>query len=108
MSKKLIEMENGLIMEVEIQDNKVSQISSKGDVIKKVKSSMQRVEEMLVQSVKPIEHAYKTLNRDVCLEKAEIEIGIGFTFEGNAFIVKGNSSANLKVKLILSPKKEEN
>jgi len=40
----------------------------------------------------------------VILEKAEVEIGIGFSAEGNIFIAKGKGSANLKVKLVLSPK----
>ena len=37
---------------------------------------------------------------DEVIAKAELEIGIGFSAEGN----KGKGSANLKVKLVLSPK----
>ena len=62
-------------------------------------------EDRIKESIKPIVSAYETLNQDVVLEKAEVEIGIGFSAEGNIFIAKGEGSANLKVRLILSPKR---
>jgi hypothetical protein len=103
MAKKLIELENGLLMEVEMPQSEIEMISG-GDVLTKVKSSMSTVETMLVQSVEPIVSAYKSLNKEVILEKAEVEIGIGFSAEGNIFVAKGNANANLKVKLVLKPK----
>jgi len=104
MAKKLIELENGLVMEVDVPQREVENISSSGNVVEKVKASMATVEKMLVQSVEPIVNAYKTLNQEVVLEKAEVEIGIGFSAEGNIFVAKGNANANLKVKLVLKPK----
>ncbi len=107
MAMKLIKLDNGLMMEVEVSQNEIEEISGGrgGDeVIDKVQSSMGTVEAILKESVKPIVSAYETLNQDVVLEKAEVEIGIGFSAEGNIFIAKGKGSANLKVKLVLSPK----
>jgi len=106
MSKKLVELENGLLMEVEMsQDDGIQQISGgEGEIVNRVEASMGMVEKVLVQSVQPIVHAYNVLNQDVILEKAEVEIGIGFSAEGNIFVAKGSASANLKVKLILKPK----
>ena len=107
MSKKLIELENGLLMEVEISENRdgVEEISGgDDDLINRVDASMGTVEKMLIQSVEPIINAYKVINQDVVLEKAEVEIGIGFSASGNIFIASGNASANLKVKLVLKPK----
>jgi len=107
MSKKLIELENGLLMEVEVAENRdgVEAISGgNNDLISKVDASMGTVEKMLIQSVEPIVSAYKTLNQEVVLEKAEVEIGIGFSAEGNIFVAKGKANANLKVKLVLKPK----
>ena len=103
---KLIELENGLMMEVEVSQDEIEMISGgiDNDVIKKVQSSMGTIEAILKESVTPIVSAYKTLNQDVVLERAEVEIGIGFSAEGNIFIAKGKGSANLKVKLVLSPK----
>ena len=104
MSKKLIELENGLLMEVDVPQSEIEMISGGSDMVEKVNKSMDTVKEMLIKSVEPITQAYEALNQDVVLEKAEVEIGIGFSAEGNIFIAKGKGSANLKVKLILSPK----
>jgi len=107
MSKKLVELENGLLMEVEMSsdDNEIQQISGgDGEIVNRVEASMGMVEKVLIQSVQPIVHAYNVLNQEVVLEKAEVEIGIGFSAEGNIFIAKGSTSANLKVKLVLKPK----
>jgi len=105
MSKKLIELENGLMMEVEVPESEIEMISGGDDMVSKVQASMGTVETMLIQSVQPIINTYNTLNKEVTLERAEVEIGIGFSAEGNVFIAKGSASANLKVKLVLSPKK---
>lgn len=104
MSKKLIEMDNGLMMEVEIPQQEIEMISGGNDIVEKVEQSMSAVEKVLVQSIQPITHAYNTISQEIVLEKAEVEIGIGFSAEGNIFVAKGSGSANLKVKLVLSPK----
>jgi len=104
MSKKLIELENGLMMEVEVPESEIEMISGGNDMVEKVKSSMGTVEKMLLQSVQPIINTYNTLNQEVTLDSAEVEVGIGFSAEGNIFIAKGNANANLKVKLVLKPK----
>jgi hypothetical protein len=104
MSKKLIELENGLMMEVEVPQSEIEMISGGGDMVEKVQASMGTVEKMLLQSVQPIINTYNTLNQEVTLDSAEVEVGIGFSAEGNIFIAKGNANANLKVKLVLKPK----
>lgn len=105
MSKKLIELENGLLMEVDITQSEIEMISGgNNDMVKKVQSSMGTVEKMLIQSVQPIINAYTVLNKEMVLKEAEVEIGIGFSAEGNIFIAKGNANANLTVKLVLAPK----
>jgi hypothetical protein len=108
MAMKLVKLDNGLLMEVEVDENQngIQQINGgdKNEILDRVEGSMSMVESMLIKSVEPITSAYKALNQDVMLERAEVEIGIGFSAEGNIFIAKGKGSANLKVKLVLSPK----
>jgi len=107
MAKKLIELKDGLIMEVEeVADSQIQAISGGDKVIDRVDKSLDAVQSVLVKSIEPITRAYHLLNQDVILEKAEVEIGIGFSAEGNIFIASGKGSANLKVKLTLSPKVE--
>ena len=104
MAKKLIELEDGLMFEVDAPQSEIEMISGGDDVVSKVKSSMDRVEKILEQSIKPIVNAYGVVNQEVELEKAEVEIGIGFSAEGNIFVAKGNANANLKIRLVLKPK----
>ena len=109
MAKKLIKLENGLMMEVEMPLNEdgIEEISggdNDDEVLDRLDTSMGTIEKILIQSVQPIVNAYNVLNQDVILEKAEVEVGIGFSAEGNIFIAKGNANANLKVKLVLKPK----
>ena len=104
MSKKFIELENGLVMEVDIPKDEIEMISSGGEIIEQVSSSMGTIENILIQTVQPIINTYKILNEDIHLSSAKIEVGIGFSAEGNIFIAKGNANANLKVKLVLKPK----
>ncbi len=106
MSKKLIELDNGLMMEVDVPQSEIEMISGGSDIVEKVDKSIDAVESVLLKSVEPITKAYNALNQDVVLERAEVEIGIGFSAEGNIFIASGKGSANLKVKLVLSPKGE--
>jgi len=107
MGKKLIELENGLMMEVEASEDEIQMISGGSDeIVTRVESSMGTVEKMLIQSVDPIVNAYNILNQDVILDSAEVEIGIGFSAEGNVFVAKGSANANLNVKLVLKPKKD--
>jgi len=106
MSKKLIELENGLMLEVEVPQSEIEMISGGGDLVERVEGSMGTVEKMLIQSVEPIVNAYTQLNQEVVLDTAEVEIGIGFSAEGNVFVAKGSANANLKVKLVLKPKRD--
>ena len=104
MAKKLIELENGLMMEVDVPESEIEMISGGSDMVEKVQASMGTVEKMLMQSVQPVINTYNALNQEVTLETAEVEIGIGFSAEGNIFVAKGSANANLKVKLVLKPK----
>ena len=56
MAMKLIELENGLMMEVEVSKDEIEMISGgrNDDVIDKVQSSMGTVEAIPKESVKPM------------------------------------------------------
>ena len=104
MSKQFVEFDNGVMVEIDIDKSEIEAISGGDDMVNKVDKSMKNVKGLLLKSVEPIVEAYEVLNQDVVLEKAEVEIGIGFSAEGNVFVAKGKASTNLKIKLILSPK----
>jgi len=104
MAKKLIKLDNGLMMEVEASQNEIEMIAGGDDVVENVDQSMGAVKEVLLKSIEPITEAYNALNQEVILEKAEVEIGIGFSASGHIFVASGKASANFKIKLVMAPK----
>ena len=105
MSGKFIELDNGLYMEVEAEAGEIEAISG-GDMVERVDKSIDGIKDVLIKSIKPVSETYQELNRQMSVERAEVELAIGFSAEGNIFIAKGRGSANLKVKLVLSPKEK--
>lgn len=101
MATQLIKTKDGILIEVE-RTGGASAVSGKF-----VKSIDKEIKNMLFpilkSAIKPIQSAWQELNKDMTVEKAEIEFGIGFEVEGNVYIAKAKSNANLTVKLILTP-----
>ncbi|MDJ0582754.1 CU044_2847 family protein [Crocosphaera sp.] len=105
MGKKLIKLEDGTLVEVEVPGEELEPIS--GGLAQKVKTTFDMVEPLLVNSCRPIVKAWEKLNEEVMVEGAEVEIGLSFTGEGNLYITKSTASANLKVKLTLKPQRTQ-
>ncbi|MGK7944335.1 MAG: CU044_2847 family protein [Microcystaceae cyanobacterium] len=101
MGKKLIETEDGILVEVEVARESVEEIS--GGFAQRVGETFDCVHPLLVKSCRPIVKAWKELNQEMKVEQAEVELGLSFTGEGNLYITKATTSANLKIKLVLSP-----
>ncbi len=60
MGKKFIELESGLMMEVDLPQSEIEMISGGSDVVEKVDKSIVAVKELLIKSIEPITEAYKT------------------------------------------------
>ena len=105
MAKKLIELEDGILVEVEVLGEQVQEIS--GGFAEKVEETFDKVHPMLVKSCRPIIKAWQDLNREMTVSSAEVELGLCFSAEGNIYITKSTLGANLKVKLVLSPQNKE-
>ncbi|NEO57307.1 MAG: hypothetical protein F6K54_32090 [Okeania sp. SIO3B5] len=106
MATRLIELEDGILVEAEVPENEAKPISTNG--IKEVKSSFAKVKPILISLSRPIAEAWQEINKDMEIEQAEVEVGFNFEGEGNLYITKGKAGTNLKVKLVLKPKKSEN
>jgi Trypsin-co-occurring domain 1 len=102
MATKLIELQDGILVEVDVVGGEIEQIS--GSMADKVQSSLDRVKPILVNTCRPIMAAWKELNKDMLIEQAEIELGLSFEGEGNMYVAKVTAGANLIVKLTLKPK----
>lgn len=102
MATKLIELEDGTLVEVQAPPDQAQQIA--GGFADKVGTSFKQVLPIVVKVCKPITAAWRELSQDMDVEKAEIELGLAFEGEGNVYVTKATAGANLTVKLILKPR----
>ncbi|MCP4697589.1 MAG: hypothetical protein GY862_12175 [Gammaproteobacteria bacterium] len=102
MATKLIELEDGTFVEVTIPGDQIEQIS--GGTAERVDGAVDRIKPILLKTCKPIMAVWEELNKEMTIDQAEVELGIGFEAEGGLFVAKGKANANLTVKLILKPK----
>lgn len=107
MPSKLIELEDGTLVEIDKPTGEVQEIS--GGAAERIKdATIDRIKPIILKAAKPITEVYKELNRDMDVRQAEVELGLGFEAEGNLYITKAKGNANLVVKLTLVPKPESN
>jgi len=71
MGTKLIELQDGTLVEVESSEDEPQLIS--GGLADKVDATFDKIKPFLLRSCKPITEAWKELNRSVKIEQAEIE-----------------------------------
>ena len=102
MASKLIQLEDGTLIEVDVPGDQVEQIS--GGYADKVTASLDKIRPILFNICRPINETWKELNKEMSIQQAEVEIGLNFEGEGNLFITRSKVGANLTVKLILKPK----
>lgn len=104
MGSKLIELNDGTLIEVEVPADQVQQIS--GGFSDKVDATFDKVKPLLIRACKPIAEVWQEINKDMTIDSAEVQIGLSFEAEGNVYIAKSKAGANLTVKLTLKPKVE--
>ncbi len=102
MPTKLIEMQDGTLMEVEVSEDQAQPIS--GGFADKVATSFDKIKPVLMGICKPLAETWKEMNRDLQIDQAEIQLGLSFEGEGNLFVTKSKAGANLTVKLTLKPR----
>lgn len=101
MNTKLIELEDGVLVEIEVPPDQAQQIS--GGLAERIGARFDNIQSVLVRIGQPIIAAWRELSKEVEIEKAEVEVGLSFEGEGNLYITRAKSGANLSVKLILQP-----
>jgi len=101
MATKLIRLEDGTLVEVEAPLEEVQQVS--GGFAGRVDATIDVLKPTLLKICRPLTETWAELNKEVHLEQAEVEIDLSFDFEGNIYVAKAKTGANIKVKLILKP-----
>lgn len=104
MATKLIRLEDGTLIEVEVPDDQARQIAS--STADRVNATFDKIKPILVKACRPVAAAWKELDKEMQIEQAEIEIGFGFEGEGSVYVTKAKASSNLKVKLVIKPSTE--
>jgi hypothetical protein len=97
MPSKLIEMDDGTLVEVEATTNQSREIS--GGFAEKVHSTLDRLQPVLAKACEPVLATCRNLKENNQIDSAEVELGFSFEAEGNVFIAKATSGATIVVKL---------
>jgi hypothetical protein len=104
MTTKLIELEDGTLVEIEASPEE-GYIPISGGAAKKVKAAFDKIKPMMVEVIRPISEAWKELSQEMHVEEAEVELGLSFEGEGNLYITKAKSGANITISFTLKPPK---
>jgi hypothetical protein len=102
MSTRLIKLQDGSLLEVEVSSSESQQISG-GSLAKKVEVTFDKMKPTLISLCRPVAEVWHELNNDMQVSQAEVEVGLSFSIEGDVYIVKSKADANLKVKITLKP-----
>lgn len=105
MATKLIQLEDGTYIEVDVPEDKAQPISRRH--ADKVKASFDKIQPILENLSEPIAAAFQKLGSKVEVESAEVEIGFSFEGEGNVYVTRAKAGATLSVKLTVKPKDKE-
>lgn len=93
MPTKLIELSDGLLVEVEAEEDTVQQIAA--GAADRVERTMEGAQSLLKKAVQPVVSVWDELNQDLAIEKVEIQLALGFEAEGNLFVARGSGKANI-------------
>ena len=104
---KLIRLEDNALIEVEASVDESRQVAG-GSAAERVSSTFDKISPLLKKVCTPIANTWQELNKDVYIDQAEVEIGLSFEGEGNLYITKAKTGANLNIKLVMRQKNESN
>jgi len=93
---------DGVLIEVEDSTTGARVVSDDNEKTIKDKD-LSQMTNILTKVSNNLKEAYGTINQEVGLKGAEIELSLGFEASGNIFIAKGKATSQLKVKLIFAP-----
>jgi Trypsin-co-occurring domain 1 len=99
MPTKLIRLQDGTLVEVEVTPGEARPIS--GGAADRVGATLDRIQPILVNVCRPVLDAWRSVGDELAIERAEVEVGLSFEGEGNVFVTKAKAGANLTVTLTL-------
>lgn len=97
MPSKLIELEDGTLVEVEARTDHSREIS--GGFAEKVNTGLDQVQPIISKTCRPILAMCRELAKDNEIESADVDLGFSFEAEGNIYLAKVKAGANIVIKL---------
>ena len=104
MATKLIELNDGILVEVEVSPDQARPIAG-GAAEKVLGATLERLTPMIVQVARPVVAAWEQLNQDMDVESADIELALNFESEGNLYLAKASAGANITIAFTLKPRR---
>jgi hypothetical protein len=101
MSSKLIQLKDGVLVEVEAPASQSRELS--GSFADKVNANIDKIKPILTSVTQPILATWDEIKQNVLVDQAEVELGLSFDIEGNVYIAKTSVSANITIRLVLKP-----
>lgn len=105
MSSRYIELKDNIIVEVGSPGEPRTEMS--GGVLDRVDTTVDQIGQIVERIVRPIGETlsglYDTLNVPIKVDKAEVELGLSFSAEGNIFVAKAKTEGSLSVKISFIP-----
>lgn len=103
MATELIQLRNGLLVEVQSDPaDPPRQVSAAGARL--ANQAMDQARALLLEAMEPVASVWEELNSKMTVAEVEICIGLGFEASGKLFIVQGKGNANLEFTLKVRPK----
>ncbi|GID94251.1 CU044_2847 family protein [Amorphoplanes digitatis] len=97
MPTRLIELTDGTLVEVEATTTYSREIS--GGLAERVQTAFDQLQPVLVRVCRPVIAMCRELRSEGEIEAAEIQLGFSFEGEGNIYLAKVKSGANIMVNL---------
>jgi hypothetical protein len=99
---KIITLNDGIQVEVEINENEAFEISDTDFV----DSSIDKIQLLLHKVCTPISATFNELEKSINVESTKVTIGVKVGVEGNFFIAKSTGEANIQVELTIGKNNE--
>lgn len=101
MPTRLIELADGILIEVEAKADHSEEIS--GGMAQRVRATLDQIPPAMMKACRPLIAICRELEEVDQIESAEIELGFGIEAGGNLYLAKAKSSANIILRIRTKP-----
>jgi hypothetical protein len=103
VSTKLIELEDGILVEVRTQEDGFEALSSR--TADRVGATIDSIGPLIVKLCSPIGGALKDLKSLVDIDHVEVALSLGFEVEGNMYVARSKADANVSITFSITPER---